>query len=515
MHYKSQNLYQKMKKLIYLLLLLPLLTTTSCKKSSGGGDDGGLSSITVTALQDPIYYGLSHFTFRVKGNDNVTYTSSSTFFVDGNQISGNTFDPPAAGTYEVYAKKDNLTSSPITITANTLDLTVEANPNPTYIELDPFEFTATGSNGNNYTSQCTFYVNDNEITGNSFDPDTAGDYQVYAKLNDIIVSPEITATATVGYESLAVTMDNPMLFLTQSVTFTATDNLDRDLSNLATFYVNGSAITGNVYTPQALGDYDVYAVYDGIQSSTQTFTVVASNYTTKVLVEDYTGTWCGYCPRLWWKIEDAVAQNANIIPAAIHDDTEMKYEYAASMESTFNVSGFPTGKINRTLTWDESQSQLNNAQAELVGLGLAINSTRTGNNLDITVKVGFDLTYTEELKLVLYVLEDGLHYDQVNYYNDDASTPVYQLGDPIPNFEYNYVVRKAFTDVYGDVIPSAETVAGGVYTRNFNVAIPVGTGQSDVHDPDNIHLIAFVVKGDSKTAINVQKADIGEDKDFD
>ena len=505
-----------MKKLIYLLLLLPLLTTTSCKKPSSGGEgNSSLTSITITALQDPIIYGLGEFTFRVRGNDNVTYTSSSTIYVDGTAIAGNTFEPTAAGTYEVYAKKDGLTSSPITVTATAIDLVVEATPNPTYVELDPFEFTAMGSNGTNYTTQSTFYVDGTAITGHSYDPTTAGDYEVYAKIGDIIVSPTITATATIGYASLTVGVNEQTIFVTQTATFTATDNLGRDLSASATFYVDGVAITGNTYPVSADGNYDVYAVYGAVQSNTDSFTAVNPSYTTKVLVEDYTGTWCGYCPRLWWKLEDAVAQNANIIPAAIHDDTPMKYEYADSMESTFGVSGFPTGKYNRINTWDESQTQLNDAQGELVGLGLAINSTRTGNDLEITVKVGFDLTYTNELKLVLYVVENGLLYDQTSYYNDDSSTPVYQMGNPIPDFEHNNVVRKAFTDVYGDVIPSSETEMGDVYSRTFNVAIPVGTGQSDVHNPDNIHLIAFVVDGSTKEVINVQKADIGVNQDFD
>lgn len=502
-----------MKKLILLLLVTSLFLFNSCKKSGGGDSD--LSSITITALQNPIVYGLGEFMFRVRGNDNVTYTSSATIYVDGTPITGNTFEPTAAGTYEVYAKREGLTSSPITVTAEAVSLSVEASPNPTYVELDPFTLTATGSNGTNYTGQATFYVNDTEISGAEYNPTAAGDYQIYAKVGDIIVSPTITATATIGYASLNVSVSESSLFTTQTVSFTAIDNLGRDLTSQATFYVNGSAIAGNTFTPSTDGIYDVYAIFGSIQSETDDFTAVTPSYTTKILVEDYTGAWCGYCPRLWWKLEDAIDQNANIIPAAIHDDTPMKYEYADSMESTFGVSGFPTGKVNRINTWDESQSQLNDMQSELVGLGLGINSTRTGNDLEITVKVGFDLTYTEELKLVLYVLEDGLHYDQVNYYNDDSSTPVYQMGDPIPNFEYNYVVRKAFTDVYGDVIPSSDTEAGDIYSRTFNVAIPIGTGPSNVHNPDNIHLVAFVVDSATKEVINVQKADIGEDKDFD
>jgi sRNA-binding regulator protein Hfq len=506
-----------MKKLFYLLLLLPLLTINSCKKDTGddGGDGNELNSIAITVLEDNKIVGIESFVFRVRGDDNITYTSQCDIFIDGQEIGNNYYTPTHGGTMDVYAVKGNLTSPTITVTATEIDIEVSSDRETTYIEMEPYEFTVTGSNGNNYTSISTFYVNGTEITGRVFDPEVAGDYEVYAVIGDgAIISPTITLTATVGYEELFVDCVSGVL-VSKDITFSSVDNLGRNLTGVSTFFVNGTEITGNTYTVTAAGNYEVTARYDAIDSGVKEFDAASPSHTTKVLVEDYTGAWCQYCPRLWWKLEDAVAQNTNIIVTAIHDDTPMKYEFADAMESEFDVSGFPTGKYNRINTWDESESQLNNAQAESVGLGLGINSTRTGDNLDVTVKVGFDISYSDELKLVLYVVENGLLYDQVNYYDTDPSAPTYQMGNPIPDFEHNNVVRKAFTDVFGDVIPSAETVLGGIYSRTFNVAIPIGTGPSDVHNADNIHLVAFVIDGATKEVINVQKAEINEDKDFD
>ena len=468
---------------------------------------------------DVVYAGIDIFEFTAVGDNGIDYTGQATFVVDNIEIDGNTFDPPAVGDYDVFAKIGDIIVSPVIVaSAISLNLTVEATPNPTFIELDPFEFTATGINGIDYTAQAIFFVDNVEIAGSSFDPTIAGDYEVYAKIGDVITSPIIIATAAVGYTSLTLTVSETIILETQTLVFSAEDNLGRNLSASATYYVNGVAVTGSNYTATLAGVFEVYAIFDAIQSNTENFTVVAPSYTTKILVEDYTGSWCGYWPRLWWKLEDAVAQNANIIPAAIHDDTPMKYENADSMESTFGITGFPSGRINRTISWNESESQLNNIQSKLSGLGLGINSTKTGNSIAITVKVGFDLSYTEEVKLVLYLLENELIYDQVNYYNNDSSTPVYGLGDPIPNFQHDNVVRKAYTNIYGDVIPSAETVNGSIYSRTFNVDIPMHSdgdnNPSNVENSDNIHLIAFVIDA-SGEVINVQKAEINEDKDFD
>lgn len=501
-----------MKKLIYLLLLIPFITFTSCKKDSGGSDDNdGITSIDITALQDPVIYGIETFTFRVRGNDNITYTSQCAIFVDGNQIASNTFTPTSAGAFSVYAVKGGLTSPTITITASEIDLAVTSDRSTTFIEMEAFVFTATGSNGVDYTNRSTFYVDDVAIENETYDPEVAGDYDIKAVIGDnTIVSPVLTVTATVGFESLVVSLSNPSIFVTQTETFSAEDNLGRDLSNLATFYVNGTEISSNTYIATTSGDYEVYAIYNAVQSdNTETFNATTANHTTKILVEDYTGTTCVYCPRLAWKLDQAVQNNANIVPIAVHGTYSgtadpYYYENINDMHAAFDVTGAPTGKINRTITWDENESSLTAEQDKLVGLGLAINSTRTGSDLSIDVRVGFDLDYTEELKLVVTLLENGLLHNQAN------ATSYYGGANPIVDFVHNAVLRVAYTDIFGDVIPSGETLSSSTYSTSFNVAIP-----SAVENMDNLTLVAFVVFGDSKTVINVQKAAVGVNQDFD
>jgi hypothetical protein len=114
----------------------------------------------------------------------------------------------------------------------------------------------------------------------------------------------------------------------------------------------------------------------------------------------------------------------------------------------------------------------------------------------------------EEHRLVVYVLENGLLYDQENYMNNDSSSPWYGAGNPIPNFEHEHVARAVLTNVFGDQIPAGQTVLGSNYSKDFTYTIPVA------YTAANLELVAFVVDSSDKV-VNVQKVKAGSNQDFD
>ncbi len=295
--------------------------------------------------------------------------------------------------------------------------------------------------------------------------------------------------------------------LDEKFTFEVVGNDGNDYTESAVYYIDGNQIDNNTFDPESEGTFKVTAEYNEITSNEVTVTAnsnINTQYSTKILVEDYTATWCQYCPRVAYKLEEAVSNNSKIIPVAIHTDQEMKYEYESSMRSTFGVTGWPTALINRINKWNENESQFTSYLETTVGLGLGISSTKTGNDLEISVKVGFNTSYTDELKLVVYLLEDNLLYDQSN------STNYYEGAHPIVDFEHDNVLRKAYTDVMGDIIASSQTTEGNVFSKIFNVTIP-----NNVKNTDNLKLVAFVVKGSDNEAVNAQSAVVGESQDFD
>jgi len=67
-----------------------------------------------------------------------------------------------------------------------------------------------------------------------------------------------------------------------------------------------------------------------------------SEFTQKLLIEDFTGTWCVYCPGAGHAIEQAVANNNRFIPVAIHyrsisNPEEMQNSFSEEIVNTYNV----------------------------------------------------------------------------------------------------------------------------------------------------------------------------------
>lgn len=73
---------------------------------------------------------------------------------------------------------------------------------------------------------------------------------------------------------------------------------------------------------------------------------------------------------------------------------------------------------------------------------------------------------------------------------------------------------KSYTDIFGDAIPSAEVAEGNIWTRDLNVTLP-----NNVTNTNNLYIVAFVVgNGDevkTRAALNVQRAKVGTNQDFD
>ncbi len=318
-----------------------------------------------------------------------------------------------------------------------------------------------------------------------------------------------TTGGGVTVTSIEIITNSNELLQGDSASFLVKNNLNLNVSSSATIYVGGTVISGSSYTFTGAGMHDVYAVVDNLTSPTITVNSIEATHTTKVMVEDYTGTWCQYCPRLASALEETVNLNSNVIPVALHNDADMPFPGVGSLESEFDIAGYPSGRINRTIEWNESASQPIGMLDINKPLGLAINSSLSGNTISAEVKVHYDFGDDEENKLVVYLLENGLIYPQVNFYNTDSSSPWYQMGNPIVNFVHDHAARITFTNNLGDAIPSSESNTGSTYITNFSVAVP-----ASVQNTNNLELVAFVV-GTDNTVINVQQADLGVNQDFD
>lgn len=300
----------------------------------------------------------------------------------------------------------------------------------------------------------------------------------------------------------------------QEIPFTIINEQGEDVTALATFYVDGQPIDGSSFSSGVIGDFEVYGVYteDGVEvtTNTETFSVIIPKR--KIVVEDYTGTWCGFCPRVSGALYSLKEETDDIAIVAIHETANsfpdpMHFNQVQLLKDAFNVEGFPAARINRTADWP--MPHLNSDITSIAGvdtnLALAINSEITDGELLVQINVVYEGGSAAGDKLVVYLLEDGIIYDQVNYYNADTTSPFYQLGDPIPDFEHNEVLRASLTSLLGNQIP--DTAPLTEYVTSFTYNVPSG------YVVENLTLVAMVV-GNDNAAKNAQIAHVNEDKPY-
>lgn len=300
----------------------------------------------------------------------------------------------------------------------------------------------------------------------------------------------------------------------QNIPFRIITEEGEDVTSLATFYVDGVAIEGQSFSSPSIGEFEVYGVYevDGVEitTNTETFSVIIPKR--KVVVEDYTGTWCGFCPRVTAALHDLEEATEDIAVVAIHETAPslpdpMHFDQVQILKDAYGVEGFPAARINRSTDWatPHPTTDVTSLAGLDTNLSIALNSQVTGNELLVQVNVVYEGGSGQGDKLVVYLIENNIIYDQLNYFNADSTSPYFNLGDVISNFEHNDVLRESLTSVLGNTIPDTEALTE--YITSFTIDIP-----SD-YVRDNLKVVAMVVDSNN-TARNAQFAQLNEDKSY-
>ncbi|SDE87390.1 Thioredoxin [Ulvibacter litoralis] len=397
---------------------------------------------------------------------------------------------------------------------NIASLTLSTDsPDDILVIGEAINFTVTGDDGVEYNDVATFYVDLAPISGTSHAFTTEGSHDVYASYGGVN-SNTVTFNVVNGTESTFIVEEEKVL-REQENSFTLIDVEGNDVSTTASFFVNGTAISNNVFSSSTTGIFEVYATYDlaGTTVTTETKSFEVYIPKRKVVLEDYTGTWCGYCPAVAAAIEDVHEVTNDIAIVAIHETSfsypdPMHFDQVQDLKDAFGVDGLPAARINRTATWLEpyATGEVTSMAGQDTDTAIAISSQVEGQNLSVEVKIISEQGIPSGKKLVVYLLESGIIHDQVNYYNTVPGSPFYGLGNPIPDFVHNETLRLSLSSsIFGDSV--SETAALTEYSKSLSVAIP-----SD-YVVANLSLVAMLVNDDN-SAINAQFAHVNEAKNY-
>ena len=184
-------------------------------------------------------------------------------------------------------------------------LTVSVNSATIFVG-ESVTFTVVNNLGANLTSTSDFKIGGTAIS-NPHTFDAAGSFTVAVTNGTLSGSTTIIVQEIPVPSAITLTVDKDAFWYDiDSATFTVMDDLGNDVTGLVAFSSDSGTLT-NPASFDAPGMYNATATFtlednSTLTSNTLVFTAVESTHTTKVMIEDYTGTWCQYCPRLAYAV---------------------------------------------------------------------------------------------------------------------------------------------------------------------------------------------------------------------
>jgi len=259
----------------------------------------------------------------------------------------------------------------------------------------------------------------------------------------------------------------------------------------------------------------------------------------KILVEDITSASCVWCPLASFTTEELAKSEYDdrIISVAVHGDFNtqlVKDPFVlpgmTKLMSAVELGGWPFVAWNRDLDIKGTEFQgfipkRKNESGEIqytfdanlfknfytkyslfsesspIGIKIESDLTVSGGKVDVSLKFGQDIN--QELKYVIYIIEDGLVFQQANastLYGNNSGSARWEM-----NFVHNQVVR-ATNNFLGDPIAEGEAVT----TNELKVSADL---TYTVKNLENVSVVVAVL-GEDGSVLNAQKSKANTTQDY-
>lgn len=232
----------------------------------------------------------------------------------------------------------------------------------------------------------------------------------------------------------------------------------------------------------------------------------------KVVLEEFTGINCTWCPDGHKMANQLIAANPGNVfainvhtggyatPGAGQPDFRTTEGNAIAGIAGMNISGYPTGSVNRHLFSGEaglavSRSQWNSYASQILAMPSYVNVALQGTLnsatrvLTVDVEVYYTGTTTNTNKLTVALVEDNVYGPQIG-----ASNLYPAMITAFDDYTHNHMLRKVLTPAAtGEVLTT--TTAGTKITKQYTFTVPANfTGTRT--ELGNLGLVAFVAEGD-------------------
>lgn len=232
----------------------------------------------------------------------------------------------------------------------------------------------------------------------------------------------------------------------------------------------------------------------------------------RMVVEEATGTWCGWCVRGIVGLKEMREEYGDrFIGIAVHSKDEMaEVNYANFVVNDLGITGYPACFVNR----DGVQRNPNpNKLKEFMetqmppysDINVGVEGTYTANGLDVTASVTpFVDIPNANYRVVFVVIEDGIHGVQYNYYYDGKSGEMGGFEKLPANVEMDFVdvARGAWPNPAGtgdaSVLLPSKLTGGQTEKVDYHISLR----NTEIQNPAKCHIIALVIDGKTGAIAN-------------
>ncbi len=241
------------------------------------------------------------------------------------------------------------------------------------------------------------------------------------------------------------------------------------------------------------------------------------------LMEEYTGMWCGWCPRGAVALDLIEVEYPEAITMAVHNgDVLHNYDYDFS-----GVDGFPSAVINRGDLIDPYYDYQSGMDAALKAITPAsldlkacwVDDTKSAIRLEAGSTFRFNSPATAPYGIAYFLVENGMSgtsrdWLQSNYfagahsdYEDDPNLlPLCDMPEYINGMVYNHVMVDVWDCTEGmDGSVKAPIVLGEAQTHACTLDI---SGNEIIQNKENLTLVAALIDRTSGKILNAAKAKI-------
>ena len=290
---------------------------------------------------------------------------------------------------------------------------------------------------------------------------------------------------------------------------------------------------GTALTVGSTHNMNICAQITGVQDldtsdncTSHTVSGLAFTPTRHVVIEEGTGTWCGWCPRGAVAMEtlNSDASRPNFIGIAVHNGDPMT---VTAYDNGANFSGFPGMNVNRkylgeSVSTTAMQDFYDQASAEPTNCDVAVTATYdAGGSITAEVTATFAAEVTTEHRLAAVLVENGVvgtgsGYDQSNYYSFQSQdiALVSPNSGGMPNFDWQGATNpvSASEMVYDHV---GRELYGGYDGQASSISLPAAANSSQSYtfsgtvgsyNPAKCHVVGLIINSSTGEIMNANEA---------